>query len=263
MSKNLKKKNYKVYKLKKIRLIRESYSLNNRITYWAKVDEKLKRISQEYFFELKNDGVEIVSASRVKKIRCVSLTRKGFQCSRFASDKYCFQHKKQIPLDKTHFIAKQLDQFYTTENNVTVCMQIYEKFIVIDKEKDIIIEPSAGCGCFINDINRLCNTKIFVDIDPKHKAIQKGDFLEFNNNLDKFKKVHIIGNPPFNIVTKFIKKASKIANIIGFILPLSFVKESRKKIFPLNFHCVHEHVLLNNDFYFNNNVRKIPTVFQI
>jgi len=89
------------------------------------------------------------------------------------------------------------------------------------------------------------------------------DFLYLNSNLGKFKKVHIIGNPPFNAVNKFIKKASKIANIIGFILPLSFVKESRKKVFPLNFYCVHEHVLLSNDFYFNNSVRKIPTIFQI
>ena len=195
--------------------------------------------------------------------KCLAITKKGFQCSRLASvDKYCFQHKKII-LDSTCHSAKQLDQFYTTANNVTICMQIYIKFIAIDRNKDIIIEPSAGCGSFINSINKLCTTKILMDIAPKHSAILKCDFLAFNIVLDKFKKVHIIGNPPFSIANKFIKKASTISDIIGFILPLSFRKESRKKIFPLNFHCVHEHVLLNNDFYFNNSICKIPTIFQI
>jgi hypothetical protein len=253
--------------LKTIKYIKDSCSINHKITYWAKVGEKLKRISQECFLILKNKGIEIVvkSINMVKKKRCLSLTKKGFQCSRltFVTDN-CYQHKNHLILDKTcHSTAQKFAQFYTTANNAAVCMRIYKKFISIDKEKDIIIEPSAGCGSFIKGINKLCNTVILLDIDPKHKDIQKGDFLGFNKNLDKFKKVHIIGNPPFNIVTKFIKKASNFANVIGFILPLSFVKESRKKVFPFNFHCVHEHVLLNNDFYFNNNVKKIPTVFQI
>jgi hypothetical protein len=140
---------------------------------------------------------------------------------------------------------------------------VYNEFISINKEKDLIIEPSAGCGSFMNGLDKLCNNVVLIDIDPKHERVKKGDFLKFNRNLDKFKKVHLLGNPPFSHVNLFIRHACKFSDVIGFILPLSFRKESRKKIYPLNFHFIHEYVLLNNSFSFNGGTRKVPTVFQI
>jgi hypothetical protein len=156
-----------------------------------------------------------------------------------------------------------LNQYYTTQVNVDFCIEIYKRYITLDKNKDIVIEPSAGCGSFINSIKKLCNNNVFIDIDPKHTLIKEGDFLEFSMNLQKFKKVHVLGNPPFNLATKFIKKATSISDVIGFILPLSFRKQSRKKSFSLNFHCIHEQFLPNNDFYFNGVLHKVPSVFQI
>lgn len=219
-----------------------------------------------------NKNLTYFSTSTVKEIKtnleknqCLGVTIKGFQCKRQILQAYCFQHNKQITLngDTRHIVPKQLDQFFTNKNNATVCMQIYKSAITISKEKDVIIEPSAGCGSFISMITKLCDNTIFIDIDPKHNSIQIKDFLKFDSILSKFERVHVIGNPPFSIVTKFIKKASKIADYIGFILPLSFRKESRKKVFPLNFHCVYQHILLDTAFYFNNKLHKVPTIFQI
>jgi 16S rRNA A1518/A1519 N6-dimethyltransferase RsmA/KsgA/DIM1 with predicted DNA glycosylase/AP lyase activity len=159
--------------------------------------------------------------------------------------------------------VKGLNQFYTTPKNATLCAQLYNKFKSVNKEQDLIIEPSAGCGSFIKSLYKLCNNVILIDIDPKHERIKKGDFLNFYRNPDKFKKVHLIGNPPFSHVNQFIKHACKFSDAIGFILTLSFRKESRKKTYPLNFHLIHEYVLLNNNLSFNGGTRKVPTVFQI
>lgn len=115
----------------------------------------------------------------------------------------------------------------------------------------------------MNSLNNICNNVLYIDIDPKHDLIQKGNFLDLNFKLNKYRKIHIIGNPPFIYVKDFIKKSTKLANCIGFILPLSFRKTSIKKIFPLNFHCVYEHILSNSKYYYNNSLKSIPTVFQI
>ena len=229
--------------------------------YWGICSKGIKKC----IIKKKNMYTNILERFLLDKIVISYTDSKLFKKGEQVSSQNIIKTKGLASVNKkcSGFIMKQLDQFYTTKKNAIICMQLYKKFIKVNKEKDIIIEPSAGCGSFINSINKLCNAKILIDIDPKDKSIQTGNFLEFNMILDKFKKVHVIGNPPFSIVAKFIKKASKVADNIGFILPLSFRKESRKKIFPLHFHCVYEYVLLNNDFYFNDSIRKVPTIFQI
>ena len=258
-------KKYKVYNIKLVEKLKICISIKKNRTYWAFINKKWKRIAEVYFVLLKKD-IQIISndTKMITKSQCLGVTKKGVMCSRVVSDIYCFQHKRENFLNTACYAkAKERDQFYTTQNNVSICTQVYNKFININKEEDIIIEPSAGCGSFINSINKLCNNIFLIDIDPKHKLIQAGNFLNFNKNLDKFKKVHLIGNPPFSIINKFLKQAFKITDSLGFILPLSFRKESRKKIFPLNFHCIHEHIVLDNNFHFNGREHKVPTIFQI
>lgn len=156
-----------------------------------------------------------------------------------------------------------LDCFYTSPDNVNLCLQIYSNLVNINKDLDVIIEPSAGEGAFINGIKSLCKNAIFIDVYPKHGLIKKQNFLEFKPISQKFRCIHVIGNPPFSLNKKFILKACSLANFIGFILPLSFVKDSRKKMFPLNFHCIQEHILKETKFSFCNSWREIPTVFQV
>lgn len=199
------------------------------------------------------------------KNKCLGFTKKGVACGRLLSgNSKCFQHKSELyDVNASYKKSKDLDQFYTTEHNANLCTQLYSKFIGVNRDNDVIIEPSAGNGSFINNIDKLSKNVFLIDVDPKHSRIEVGDFLKFNKNLNTFKKVHVIGNPPFSIVNKFLKQAFKIADGIGFILPLSFRKESRQKVFPLNFHCIHERILLSNIFYFNGRVHKVPTMFQV
>lgn len=191
-------------------------------------------------------------------------------------DRFCGKHKnyhlvvnvnqtivKNSCINAEVFNARKADQFYTNQSLVNFCIKAYTNCVKINKNKDIFIEPSAGSGSFISSINKLCDNRIFIDTDPKHPSIQKIDFLYFNENFNSFNKIHIIGNPPFKLINKFIKKSSKIADVIGFILPLSFRKESRKRLFPLNFHCIYDNILPNSYFSLGKSIFKIPTVFQI
>lgn len=83
----------------------------------------------------------------------------------------------------------------------------------------------------------------------------------------KYKKIHIIGNPPFghqsSLAIKFIKKCCEFSNTISFILPKSFKKESMKKHFTKNFHLIFEIDLMEKSFLVNNVDSDVPCVFQI
>jgi hypothetical protein len=165
-----------------------------------------------------------------------------------------------------------IDKFYTKPNVANTCCQLVKKYIPINKEIDIIIEPSAGNGSFIESITNLTDNPIFYDILPEHPKIIKQDFLNLDISLiefiDLYTKIHMIGNPPFgrqsSLVIKFIKQSTSFCDTLSYILPKSFKKESMKKYFPLNFHLVYEVDLDDNSFIINNNEEKdVPCVFQI
>ena len=108
-----------------------------------------------------------------------------------------------------------------------------------------------------------------MDIEPEHYEIKKQDFLTFNfvELKEKYRKIHIIGNPPFgrqsSLAVKFIKYSSNFCDSISFILPKSFKKDSMKIKFPLNFHCIYEIDLLENSFTVNDKDYNVNCVFQI
>ena len=159
-----------------------------------------------------------------------------------------------------------LDKFYTKPQLVDDCINNISKFIIIDKKNDIVIEPSAGDGSFINSIKCICDNTMFYDIMPEHSEIVKQDYLK--TDLSQFnRKIHVIGNPPFgrqsSLAIKFIKHSCKYCHSISFILPKSFKKESLKKKFPLKFHCVHESDIPNSSFLLNGEDYHVPCVFQI
>jgi predicted RNA methylase len=161
-----------------------------------------------------------------------------------------------------------LDKFYTKSDIVIQCINSVKKYINITNN-DLIIEPSAGNGAFISQIKMLSNNVICYDIEPENDNIIKQDFLELNHNKIKtnYKKIHIIGNPPFGrqscLAIKFIKKCCCFANSISFILPKSFKKESMKKHFLKNYHLVFEMDLPDNSFTVNKIESNVPCVFQI
>ena len=159
-----------------------------------------------------------------------------------------------------------LDKFYTRTSLVNRCIDYVNSIINIDKKDDLIIEPSAGAGSFVNSIKAICDNTIFYDIMPEHSEIVKQDYLTTDLSIYN-QKIHIIGNPPFgrqsSLAIKFIKHSCKYCHSISFILPKSFKKESLKKKFPLKFHCVYESDISNSSFLLNGEDYHVPCVFQI
>jgi predicted RNA methylase len=161
-----------------------------------------------------------------------------------------------------------IDKFYTKLNIVKECVQIIKNNINIS-DNDLIIEPSAGNGAFIEEIKKISSNYIFYDSEPEHNEIHKQDFLELDYKKIKlkYKNIHIIGNPPFgrqsSLAIKFIKKCCLFSTTISFILPKSFKKESMKKYFNEYYHLIYEIDLLDNSFLVNGNESNVPCIFQI
>tara|TARA_Y100000389_G_C17317068_1_gene441054 strand:- start:151 stop:918 length:768 start_codon:yes stop_codon:yes gene_type:complete len=143
------------------------------------------------------------------------------------------------------------DKYYTNKKIMKKCCKIFKKNIKICKG-DLVIEPSAGNGIFINCIKKY--NKILLDIKPENKLIKKKDYLKYNYKKikNKYKKIHILGNPPFgkkgSLAIKFIKKSCEFCDSFSFILPRSFNKYFLKKTVPLNYHLVKYYNLPDNSF---------------
>ena len=155
-----------------------------------------------------------------------------------------------------------LDRFYTKSEVALQCINFFEFFFKLNKF-DLVIEPSAGCGSFSNYIPDC----LAYDIFPQNEKIIKKDFLKIDTDIFKGKKILVIGNPPFGQQAKeafnFIEKSSAFADVIAFILPLSFKKKSYYNKMPEYFHFLAEKVLAENSFLFNGQDYSLPCVFQI
>jgi hypothetical protein len=161
-----------------------------------------------------------------------------------------------------------IDKFYTKNVVAELCIEYIKNNLTIN-ENDLIIEPSAGNGSFIEGIKSLNTNYLFYDLEPENEEIIQQDYLEYNSTdiKKKYEMIHIIGNPPFgrqsSLAIKFIKKSCKFCNTISFILPKSFKKESLKKSFPLNFHLILDIDLPEKSFLVNEIEHNVPCVFQI
>jgi hypothetical protein len=109
----------------------------------------------------------------------------------------------------------------------------------------------------------------FYDLEPENEEIKKQDYLQldYENIINNFEKIHIIGNPPFgrqsSLAIKFIKKSCEFSNSISFILPKSFKKISLQEKIPLNFHLLIEKDLPEKSFLVDDMEHNVPCVFQI
>ena len=161
-----------------------------------------------------------------------------------------------------------IDKYYTKSSVVDWCLRIVNQTLEIQND-DLIVEPSAGDGAFIIGIKALTKNVRFYDLEPNHSEITKQDFLvyDYNDVLHTFKKIHVLGNPPFgrqsSLAIKFIKKSCQFCDSVSFILPRSFKKDSLKKTFPLNFHLTYEEDLPETSFLVDGVEHDVPCVFQI
>jgi predicted RNA methylase len=166
-----------------------------------------------------------------------------------------------------------IDKYYTKEEIVDMCISYVKQHITISKEKDIIVEPSAGSGVFYNSLLKMCKNIRLFDIKPDSDLVTEIDFLQVTPQMidptkDRSKlTIHTIGNPPFgrqsSMAIKFIKHAASFSKSISFILPKSFKKDSMRKAFPLSFHLIFECDLPEKSFTVNGQDHDSPCVFQI
>jgi predicted RNA methylase len=168
-----------------------------------------------------------------------------------------------------------VDKYYTTSNVVELCLHLVCKYIHIDTDNDLMIEPSAGNGSFIAGIKSFACRSVFYDIEPENAEIVKQDYLyyDYHDNEHEYArenedgKIHVVGNPPFgrqsSMAIKFIKKSCEFCDNVAFILPKSFKKESLKRAFPLHFHLIAEIDLPEKSFLVGGIEHDVPCIFQI
>jgi len=165
--------------------------------------------------------------------------------------------------DTGKFRKNTKDQYYT---KAPVAKKCVDKILASLQNPETYqwVEPSAGNGAFLKILPATFD-KIGIDLEPKSPHIQQGDFLDWTPT-DQKERI-FFGNPPFgrqgSLAKSFIKHAAQYANVIGFILPRSFVKPSMSRAFPLKFHCIHSEELEKNAFEVNKEEYDVPCVFQI
>jgi len=115
----------------------------------------------------------------------------------------------------------ELDKFYTPKETAKKCIDLFSETF---KDVTEIIEPSAGNGNFSLQIPNC----IAYDLEPEHESIIKQDFLKLNLPYKQGRA--FIGNPPFgdrnNLSRSFYKHACKMADMIGFILPIGLLNNN-------------------------------------
>lgn len=168
---------------------------------------------------------------------------------------------------------RSLDQFYTTPVVARQCLRHLTTWM---REEGLVarlwVEPSAGDGVFLT---RCPSPRIGMDLDPRHAEILEHDFLTWAPPALDAKRttplqaraIIVVGNPPFgknaSLAKRFFHHASAWADVIAFIVPRTFQKESTHRQLPLTWECVREWVLPLASFRFQGKPYGVPCVFQI
>lgn len=158
--------------------------------------------------------------------------------------------------DTGKFRTNDKDKFYTKSSVARACVDELRQHAIGQW-----IEPSAGSGAFVDAAER---EVISMDIEPGREDIQRQDFLTW---VSPHSHCTVFGNPPFGrqstLARRFIKHAAAFADVIGFILPRSFMKPSMQRAFPLEFHLIKEMSIESDAFLVNDRPYNVPCVFQI
>ena len=164
------------------------------------------------------------------------------------------------------------DAFYTHEHIAHACWKTFARVCAkrgVDLSGYTFIEPSAGEGCFFRFLPQ---PRIGLDIRPGDKSIKKADFLTWKpRQRSQHEKFAVIGNPPFGhrgaIALAFIKRALLFADLVAFILPMSFYSNGKgsnmKRVEGAS--LIHNEKLPSDSFYWPDSRKpmSVNTVFQI
>lgn len=132
------------------------------------------------------------------------------------------------------------EQYFTPDDVARSCVDRLGTLFPIDSW-DRIVEPSAGDGAFLRF---LPPTTVAIDIAPQADNIVSADFLTWMPEPlpNPAGRTLVIGNPPFGqraaLAMAFITHAATFADVIAFILPMSFNKYTFRDRVPTHFHLV-------------------------
>lgn len=154
----------------------------------------------------------------------------------------------------------ELDRWYTSQKTVNKCIHLIDL-----SQYDCIIEPSAGNGSFIKELNH--PNILAFDIFPNGENIKKENWLELDKS-NFSKNSLVIGNPPFgeycSLAIQFFNESAKFAKTIAMIFPATFKKPSIQKKLNKNFELRKELNLYSCDFtLYDDSTHTVDCVFQI
>ena len=138
--------------------------------------------------------------------------------------------RTQLPHYAVNAAAPE-DAFYTDRAIAEQCVARFNAVCrkhKLDLSGHTFIEPSVGAGCFFDF---LPESKIGLDIAPrtKDRRVKKADFLTWRPRGGG--KYAVVGNPPFGhrgaIALAFVKRALLFADVVAFILPMSFYSNGK------------------------------------
>ncbi len=148
-------------------------------------------------------------------------------------------HKNKQSYANTRTTGKE--QYYTHPEAVSRCLD--QVLLHIDLENRKLLEPAGGTGAFIEGFLRLGVSPddiISYDIEPKHKLVALGNYLE--TDFSKHKNLIAISNPPFgrasSLAKKFFNHAASHCEYICFIVPQSWRKWTTQNSLDKNFHLI-------------------------
>ncbi|MEY4321061.1 MAG: hypothetical protein RLZZ471_1002 [Actinomycetota bacterium] len=160
------------------------------------------------------------------------------------------------------------EQFYTPPALAKELLGEVAKHVP-DLPKRTMIEPAGGTGAFIKAAKKFGVEKIVsFDIEPKHKEVSLGNFLEAEVNT---KHAVTVSNPPFgrnnSLSIPFFNKAADHSDYICFIVPRSWRKWSVINRLDQRFHLIAD-IDLNIDYVDDNDDQisaknRLATCFQI
>ena len=151
------------------------------------------------------------------------------------------------------------DKFYTKREVAKDCYNLLKNKLELTGD-ELFLEPTAGNGAFLDNLK---NFKAY-DILPEDPRIIKMDIFDFNSDI---KNLITIGNPPFGkrsrLAIKVFNKCSEFSDVIGFILPVSFMKYGVQKRLNKEFKFIDFYFLKENSFLVKEKEYDVNCVFQI
>lgn len=164
---------------------------------------------------------------------------------------------------------KELDKFYTNPKIAKEFVEIINQSFPLH-EYDLIVEPSAGNGSFLQF---LPNNSIGLDIEPESPNIIKQDFFQYTspyNPLYNNIRIACVGNPPFGsgymnpLAKAFFNHAATFSELIAFIVPAKW-QTSWKVQYQLdkNFGLYYSDFLPKNSFLLDGEPYDVPCCMQI